>query len=338
MGHSDAVTSNGMFIISLDFELYWGARPGEETGKHYKESIRGARAAVPLLLELFKEYEIHATWATVGLLFFENRNELIQHLPAMQPNYDNRRLSSYEQLKQLGNNEDDDPLHYAGSLIKTIMFSQHQEIGTHTFSHYYCLEKGQNIETFRDDLDAVIKVWEKYGLTVQSIVFPMNQVNKPYLRICRELGLKTFRGTERSWLKALSYEHESFPRLKRVLRLIDSYVNLSGHNCYHVDTPASDTLLDISASRFLRPYVHKLRFFEPMRLRRILTSLTYAAKNKLGYHLWWHPYNFGNNLDKNLACLEKILEHYRFLSKSYGMESLNMGELAGRLQENGSHE
>ena len=68
--------------------------------------------------------------------------------------------------------------------------------------------------------------------------------------------------------------------------------------------------------------------FEPLRLHRIKRDLTEAAKNGLLYHLWWHPHNFGVNTAANLAFLRKILEHYRSLHDLYGIESLNMGEMA----------
>jgi hypothetical protein len=66
-----------------------------------------------------------------------------------------------------------------------------------------------------------------------------------------------------------------------------------------------------------------------MKLRRIISEMTAAAENKALYHLWWHPHNFGANTNKNLDMLERILQHYQYLSKNYGMVSLTMEE-AGR--------
>ncbi len=55
--------------------------------------------------------------------------------------------------------------------------------------------------------------------------------------------------------------------------------------------------------------------------------MTYAAKNNQVYHLWWHPHNFGNDLENNFKSLEKIIKHYSFLNKMYGFESKNMNNL-----------
>ncbi|MEH7391645.1 polysaccharide deacetylase, partial [Bacillus sp. JJ1474] len=70
------------------------------------------------------------------------------------------------------------------------------------------------------------------------------------------------------------------------------------------------------------------------RLKRIISDLNYAAKNKLVYHLWWHPHNFGTNLNENLSFLESILKHFSLLRRNFGMESLNMEDLSKHLLRN----
>jgi hypothetical protein len=56
--------------------------------------------------------------------------------------------------------------------------------------------------------------------------------------------------------------------------------------------------------------------------------MTHAAKNGLNYHLWWHPHNFGINLEKNISFLEKILLHYKVLSRKYDFHSRSMKQVA----------
>ncbi len=176
----------GIFVISLDFELYWGVRERKRL-EDYKDHLLGVRSVVPLLLQLFNRYKIHATWATVGLLFFETRDELISGLPGKMPNYLNKKLSPYRDLKSIGCNEQQDPFHYAPSLIRMISSFPGQEIGTHTFSHYYCLERGQDADTFRADLEAAREAARKYGLTLESLVFPRNQYSPESLSVCKEM-------------------------------------------------------------------------------------------------------------------------------------------------------
>ncbi|MBU4367258.1 polysaccharide deacetylase family protein [Patescibacteria group bacterium] len=319
--------SKGALIISLDFELYWGMRHKYQLND-CRNNLLAVRSIIPSLLKLFDEYKIHATWATVGLLFFENKNDLIRELPAVCPAYFNPKLSPYQSINNIGANEKEDPFHYADSLIKLIASYPNQEIATHTFSHYCCLEPGQNKEEFRYDLKSAVEVAKKYNINIESIIFPYNQINDQYLLICKEIGLKAYRGNESSWLyKTRSMGEESL--IRRILRLVDVYFNISGHNAYSLNDVSRNPPINIPSSRFLRPYWPALKFLELLRLHRILSDLDYAAKNNLIYHLWWHPRNFGegDEIEKNLSFLKKILDHFLDLQKKYGMKSLNMREL-----------
>jgi peptidoglycan/xylan/chitin deacetylase (PgdA/CDA1 family) len=319
----------GTLVISLDFELYWGIRD-KRTIEQYKDNLLGVRKVIPLLLGLFNEYQIHATWAVVGFLFFKTKEELLKGLPQKKPDYEKTKLNPYTYLDSIGNDEHTDPFHYAPSLIEQILSFPNQEIGSHTFSHYYCLEKGQNIETFKEDLHAAINAAKRFNVEIKSLVFPRNQTNAEYLSVCKEMGIKCYRGNETSWLyKARNQEDESLVR--RGIRLMDAYVNISGHNTYTINNYENTLPLNIHSSRFLRPYSNKLHLLEPLRLHRILSDLTYAAKKKEIFHLWWHPHNFGVNMDKNMQFLRNILDHYTQLHEIYSMESLHIGELANRV-------
>ena len=109
----------GAFVVSLDFELHWGVRDHKSVDD-YRENLLGSREVIPRMLELFASYGIHATWATVGFLFCENRNELLASVPACRPAYDDTRLSPYSSLHEIGEDERSDPFHYAPSLIELV--------------------------------------------------------------------------------------------------------------------------------------------------------------------------------------------------------------------------
>ncbi|MFK2826908.1 polysaccharide deacetylase family protein [Bacillus sp. B190/17] len=322
--------NHGTFIISLDFELYWGVHDVMSI-EEYKENLLGARRAVPKLLEMFEEYHIHATWAAVGLLFFRTKQEMMQSLPKLRPRYQNRAFSAYEKMGLLGDQEENDPYHFASSLIKKISNYKYQEIATHTFSHYYCLEEGQTEEEFEADLIAALNIGKEQGFSIKTIIFPRNQVNEKYLSICKKHGIISYRGNE----KHMIYEPASFAAgnlpLKRIIRMADTYLNITGRHIYSAERAASTPLINLSSSRFLRPYHPNLKILDSLRLKRIKNSLTAAAKERKIYHLWWHPHNFGKNLEENMAFLKEIIEHYIMLKKTYGMEALNMAEAAEKL-------
>src|SRR3954447_25947152 len=111
--------SAGTLVVSLDFELRWGVRDRPDV-ECYGANLHGARQVVPSLLERFAAAGIAATWATVGMLFCESREDLLARKPARVPSYDDPRLSPYAELEQLGASEHEDPLHFAPSLIRQI--------------------------------------------------------------------------------------------------------------------------------------------------------------------------------------------------------------------------
>lgn len=322
--------SNGNFVISLDFELQWGVRD-KKTIQEYGENIRGVHTVIPRLLDSFKRFDIEATFSTVGFLFFENKEQLLSNMPSTIPSYDNNNFSPYSGYFDLvGNNYNEDKFHFAPQLILEIKKYPKHEIGTHTFSHYYCLESGQSIDQFRDDLKSAIEVGGRNNLKITSLVFPRNQYNEEYLEVCKDFGIICYRGNEHSWLyEAKSGDKES--SFRRALRLIDAYINISGHNCYSTDLLKSKFPINIPSSRFLRPYSKTLKLFDQIRLHRILSGMTYAAKNNQIYHLWWHPHNFGVNQNENFIFLEKILNHYKILEIKYKFQSITMSNLANSI-------
>src|SRR5690606_11461776 len=120
------------------------------------DNLLGVRQAIPAMLDRFRRHEIHATWATVGLLMFDDKQSMLASLPPedLRPGYTNAALSPYQSMDTIGPDEASDPFHYGLSLVRQIAAIPHQEIGTHTFSHYYCLEAGQTEAQFRADLEA----------------------------------------------------------------------------------------------------------------------------------------------------------------------------------------
>jgi hypothetical protein len=310
-------------VVSLDFELLWGTRDFVSF-ESYRENLLGVRTVVPRLLELFSQYKIQATWATVGMLFFDDREELLAALPRVRPSYEH---SPYLALERLGRNESEDPFHFGWSLLEQIRDAGDQEIASHTFSHYYCLEPGQDAETFRADLAAALGAAERRGITLESLVFPCNQVERDYLPLCAEQGVKAYRGLPRSRLyppRAVAHAGSSG---RRALRLADAYVPLSRDSTHHLDRGAA-LPRNVPASRFLRPYAPRLRHLDPMRVRRIGGELSHAADTGGVYHLWWHPHNFGVHTSENIDLLARILDRFAELRESRGMRSLTMRDAA----------
>ncbi len=320
----------GTLIISLDFEMYWGMLDQVRL-EPYRPTLLGTRQAVPAMLQLFEEFGVHATWATVGFLFFPTRRELLAACPAVKPAYAAAAFSPYAHLCQVGADEEEDPCHFAMSLVQLIRDTPHQEVGTHTFCHYYCLEEGQDLEAFRADLRAATDAAARVGVPLESLVFPRNQLAPPYVEVLREAGIRAYRGNQRCW-----FHHPRATRERslhtRALRLADHYLPVSGRRSYPYAEAGTAPPFNLRASSFLRPYTRPLRLLEPLRQRRLRAELTAAARRGEIYHLWWHPENFGTYTEQNLALLRGLLTHFRRLRQRWGMQSLTMGELAERLE------
>lgn len=314
----------GAFVISLDFELMWGVRD-KRTVADYGRNILGVRQVVPALLDLFAARGIASTWATVGFLFCADKDELMGSLPAKLPVYADARLSPYDDLEALGRNEEDDPYHFASSLLQRVQNTPGQEIATHTFSHFYCLEEGGDVEAFRADLAAAKAAAARRRIDMSSIVFPRNQTSAAHLRVCREFGFTAFRGNETVWFhRARRDADQSLPA--RAFRLADSYLPIAGAQDH---APILiEGLVNVASSRFLRP-ARAAGALERMRLHRIVAAMEQAARHGTVFHLWWHPHNFGADIDLNLAFLTAILDRFRALKDRYGMRAQTMAAIAG---------
>jgi hypothetical protein len=321
---------NGTFLISLDFELHWG---GFEKWPMpaFEQYFLNTRQIIPELLSLFAQHEIHVTWATVGMLFFNSRKDLLDASPFHKPSYTNAFLSAYNYIQQtgIGENEAHDPFHFAPSLIEKIIATPHQELGTHTFAHFYCNEPGQNVDQFRDDLRAAQQVAGQYNRCLRSLVFPRNQFNDQYLKVCYEEGIRSVRSNPLDWFWNISStQNESL--WKRINRGLDAYFPIGKKNTYRLDDleQRSGFPVCIPASRLLRPYNPREFFLNEKKIMRILGEMTRAAKQNEIYHLWWHPHNFGNHPEESLAGLKTIIEHYAYCREKWRMNSLHMDELS----------
>ncbi len=317
----------GAFVISLDFELHWGVRDWCRPTDAYTANLLGARKAIPALLRLFERMGVAATWATVGFLFAGSRDELQRYLPTTRPRYADTRLFPYDE--PVGPTEDEDPLHYGASLVAQIASAAGQEVGSQTFSHYYCSEPGQTLATFEADLAAAVAIARARGLELRSMVFPRNEVNPAYLATLRAHGLTCYRGNQPGrWYRGGAW-HQQAKLHRRALRVVDAYLDIQGDGtAAWEDVVQADGLCNVPASRFLRPFDPRLRLAEGARLQRISRVMDRAARDHRIFHLWWHPHNFGRNLPQNLAFLEAVLARFARNRALHGMRSMTMADVA----------
>lgn len=156
----------GVFTISLDWEMAWGTRKERVPAK--KKQFEEARKIVGLLLELFGNYEISATWAVVGKLF--------------------------EKPKETRS------IWRAGDLVRMVRhFPVAQEIGAHSFSHKDFTRLGE--EEAREDVKSWLRSAEEMDIVPRSFVFPYNRV--AYQELLREMGFFCYRGPDNVWYRKI---------------------------------------------------------------------------------------------------------------------------------------
>lgn len=315
----------GGFVISLDFEMSWGVLDYLKANPDYQRNIEGEVTAVRAILDVFREYGIAATWATVGLIFAASAEEADSYRPTRIPKYANPEFSPYSNGN--GNGFKGVPsLLFAPDLIGAIRDTPKQELATHTFSHFYCLEDGQSIDDFSADLDSALAIARARDVTITSIVFPRNQYNPAYDRVLVEKGITCYRGNPHTRIHRGTREAEN-KSIYRLGRLLDTYIDLTGNNTWEWNGLVNGGLVNIPASMFLRPVRHGEM---PRRLqaKRIKAALDEAANEGKIFHLWWHPHNYGVDLESNISFLRSVLDDFKALEERTGIRSLNMADAA----------
>ncbi|HLO96130.1 MAG TPA: polysaccharide deacetylase family protein [Burkholderiaceae bacterium] len=317
--------SNGAFVISLDFELFWGVRDKRSIAS-YGANLLGVRQAIPGMLKLFSRHRMHATFATVGMLACSGKKELLDHMPDCRPRYQDPSLDPYRHLDEVGDNEQSDPYHFAPSLVEQIRDTEGMDVGSHTFSHYYCLEPGAAPASFRADLEAAQQVFARRGIKPTSLVLPRNQYAAPFLELARASGITEFRGNpDHPFYRTEAQSQES--AAKRLGRLLDSVVPVAGPLGAQPRMAAA-LPVDVPASFFLRPATSSGAVLDPLRLARIKSAMSSCAREGQVFHLWWHPHNFGTRTEANLQRLNELILHFKVLSDRYGFQSRTMAEVA----------
>ena len=321
----------GALVISLDFEMTWGAIEAFFPEGYGRTNIAQVPRVIEGLVRTFKKYGVHATFGTVGLMFRKNVQEITEDMPELTPGYSDKRCQPYgEYLMTI--TEQTKNLYFCPDVIKNLSSLDGIEVGSHTYCHFYCDEPGQTVEEFEADTKMLLKMFDKLDIPrPKSIIFPRNQVSEPYLKVCTKYGINIYRGLAPRFFGT---PKSKWDRLKkRICRILDNYINIGGMSTIAYDTlPVTGECVNIPASRFVRPYNNKLAFLEGLQIRRMKKEMIHAAQNGEMYHLYWHPHNFGANMDKNFAMLEKVLSCYKECQMTYGMQSFTMEEMTEYLK------
>lgn len=317
-------TESGAFTISLDFELMWGVFDKRSVAG-YGRNIQGTRRAIERMLDVFDEFEIAVTWATVGLLLCKDQGEMLERMQAF--GLDKARPDVVAYIRNhVGKDVDSDPYHFGADILEGILNTKHQELASHSFSHYGVQEPYASVDGFKADMQSMKQLFSDLDQPLCSHVFARNQMEESYIQVIADNNFKAYRGLPNHRL----YKNQlpdQMGLMIRIKRLMDSYLPLANTGVTELEQTSG--LLNTVASRFLRPWSSRLAVFQPMQMRRIQAEMSFAANNNGFYHLWWHPHNFGLDTDYQIKELRKLLQYFADLREKKNWQSQNMAALAG---------
>jgi peptidoglycan/xylan/chitin deacetylase (PgdA/CDA1 family) len=302
-----------LVVISLDFEMRWGVHDiyGCDFDA-YRENLENLKKVIPHTLKLFVERDLRATWATVGAVGLDGWHEYFKLAPPA-PSYRNNALAINPRYAELDPNG---ALHFAPGLIRKIVDTPGQELGSHSFSHVYFREPGVTENDFSLEMDAVSKLWrERFNVDAVSLVFPRNQ--SAFQHLIPQTGIRIWRGNENAWFFDQTTEQTNsfLPRLFRLTESVSPWARRAA-------PPESGVTRSSLFIRFNLP--------DPMwklHMARVDNELrSIAAGNVL--HIWWHPENLGHRMDRALNRLTELLDIIAVACAAGRVVSTNMAGVA----------
>lgn len=316
--------AKGAFVLSLDMEMAWGFNhlPAWRRPTHqYKE----VRRIVDRLLALMEQYEIAATWATVGHLFLEQCQceDGVKHPEIVPPEYSwlDREWLEPDPCTDW----EHDPYYYGPDLIQRVMECKvPQEIGCHNFSHVIVGDPECSRETFESELAACERLATEKGITLKSFVYPKNRVD--YLDLLIQKGYSSYRGPEPCWFGNYPYP------LWRVAHKIDRFFPITPPVVFPSYTQG---IWNIPGSAYYVDREGRWGKWLPigMRVWKTRKGLQRAARVGGVFHMWFHPYNLASDMDGLFHGLERIFTEVNRLRDRGVLDNLTMGQLAESLSK-----
>ncbi len=307
----------GYFIFSLDTELATGRFDlDEDRLKMFSPDGSVERKAIFQLIDLFEEYNIVGTWATVGHLFYD-KCEYCDTCPIKDWN---GKYSSFEEVYGTSN-----PLWYGADIIEALLTrGTKQEIAFHGYSHKIFDESLMSPQEAKIEAQEWLRVGKRKGIIPHSVTFPRNRTG--YLDILKEAGMICYRGEpERSWPSKNKY-------FGKYVKTIDQLLGISKTPIFDLTCHENHGLVVLRPSQFLFDINRRVELFldsinlQNMRIRGILKGIKRAAKEKKMIHIWAHPCEF--RTEKDFSKLRKIFITVSEEVKQGRMQSIGMGDMA----------
>lgn len=303
----------GVFTISLDTELAWGSFDKGTVGR-YEEAYRNTPEVIDRLCDLFDEYEIPATWAIVSHLLEDCDGD---HSDRMAPDFE--WVDDWHSELPCASGMDEE-LWYAPWLIDRLQECEtEQEIGLHGSTHMQLGADGCSREHAEEEIGAAVETLREHGVDPKSFVFPRNDIG--HLDVLRKYGIEAYRGKDARW-----YEQAGVPgAVKPPLRFVDEAARLTPPI---VEPVEREGIFEVPGSQLFHPS-HDGWQYTPgeSSVARAKKGLEQAARTGGVFHLWFHPFNLGHELEQDLGRLEQVLMTVQELVDQGEIECRRMQEI-----------
>ena len=318
----------GVFTISLDFELLWGSF---DSGKHQKfihhfardgGAFASTRAIVDRLLALFQKYDVRVTWATLGHLFLDHCQTIdgVKHPDMPRPRHSWFAEDWY--IHDPCKDYQAEPLWYGSDMIEKILAAEPKhEIGSHSFSHVIFSDAGCTTEVAEAEIKKCVELARGFNLKLESFVFPRNKLG--HLDLLPKHGFRIARGSAPFWFFRFSSR-----TLRRAGHIVDDFFAIAP-GCGRPEqmqpglwiAPVSMFLQSMDGPRRLIPL--------SARIRKGIKGIERAIGEQSVFHLSFHPTeNLCFSTDRMFYALEGILAHAARRRADGELSVMTMSELA----------
>jgi hypothetical protein len=311
------IEDKGYFIFSLDTELVAGRYDRDEIRqKIFSKDGSRERQTILRLVDLFEEFNIVGTWATVGHLL-RDKCEYCETCPMMDWK---GKYSSFEEVYGTEN-----PLWYGADIIDALLSrGARQEIGFHGYSHKIFDEKLMSAREAQIEIQEWLNVGRRKGIVPLSATFPRNRIG--HLNLLREAGFICYRNTpEISLLNNQKY-------FGKYLKTIDQILGLTKIPIFDLTYQENHGLVILHASQYLFDFNRRFELLidslnlHNLRIQRIIKGVKRAAKEKKMIHIWAHPCEF--RTEKDFLKLREIFIAVTEEVQAGRMQSVGMNEMA----------
>ena len=308
----------GYFIFSLDTELGTGFFDMDEDRKRlFSADGSRERKKIQRIISLLEEFQIVATWAVVGHIFYDHC-EKCNVCPILEWK---GKYKSFEEAYDTRH-----PLWYGADVIDMLQNQKMEhEIAFHGYTHEIFDEKQMSKEKAEIEIQEFLRVVRRRGIEPTSIVFPRDKAG--HLDLFKKYGFVCYRGQESL---PLIIKNRLF--IGKVIKTIDHIFGISTPPIYDPSEFKKNHLINMIATQHIFGFNRSVELIldasrlSNLRIRRMINAIKKAAQQKKVVHLWAHPWEFRSEQD--FSKLRYIFSHVADVVSEGKMKSVSMAEMS----------